>query len=71
MKNATIGAQDWGLILLLSLLWGGAFILTEVVLERLLPFTVVLGRVGFAAIALWAIALVAGHPPPRAFGGHS
>ena len=64
MKNSTIGAQDWGLILLLSLLWGGAFILTEVVLERLLPFTVVLGRVGFAAIALWAIALLAGHRFP-------
>ena len=61
MKNATIGPRDWGLILLLSLLWGGAFILTEVVLERLLPFTVVLGRVGFAALALWAIALLAGH----------
>ena len=68
MKNATIGAQDWGLILLLSLLWGGAFILTEVVLERLLPFTVVLGRVGFAAIALWAIALVAGHRFPTSPG---
>ena len=66
MKNATIDARDWGLILLLSLLWGGAFILTEVVLERLLPFTVVLGRVGFAALALWAVAFLSGHRFPTA-----
>ncbi len=50
--NPTMDARAWSLLVVLSLLWGAAFILTEVVLEAFQPFTVVLGRLGFAALAL-------------------
>ena len=63
--NPTMAAREWGLLLLLSLLWGGAFFLTEIALIALPPFTVVLGRVGFAALALIAFVLLAGHRLPR------
>jgi drug/metabolite transporter (DMT)-like permease len=45
-------APEWGLLLLLSLLWGGSFFFSKVALQELPPFTVVLGRVGIAALAL-------------------
>ncbi len=46
-------ARDWGLLLLLSLLWGGTFYFYKVLDDAGLPaLTLVLGRVGIAAIAL-------------------
>jgi drug/metabolite transporter (DMT)-like permease len=45
--------RDWGLLLLLSLLWGGTFYFYKVLDDAGLPaLTLVLGRVGIAAIAL-------------------
>lgn len=44
--------QDWGLLLLLSLLWGGAFFFAAVAVRELPPLTVVLSRTGLAALAL-------------------
>ena len=52
MSAHQMDAKEWSLLLLLSLLWGGAFILTEVALDALPAFTVVLGRIGLAALAL-------------------
>lgn len=55
---ATVGAQkvmglrEWGLLLLLALLWGGSFFFSKVALGELPPFSVVLGRVAVAALAL-------------------
>ncbi|WNJ89291.1 DMT family transporter [Bosea sp. 685] len=43
---------EWGLLLLLSVLWGGSFFFSKVALHELPPFTVVLARVGLAAVAL-------------------
>jgi drug/metabolite transporter (DMT)-like permease len=40
------------MLLVLSALWGGSFFFFKVLVAELPPFTVVLGRVGFAAIAL-------------------
>lgn len=46
-------ARDWGLLLLLSLLWGGAFYFYKVLDDAgLPPLTIVLGRVGIAALVL-------------------
>ena len=46
-------ARDWGLLLILSLLWGGTFYFYKVLDEAGLPaLTLVLGRVGIAALAL-------------------
>ncbi|WP_084698513.1 DMT family transporter [Muricoccus aerilatus] len=46
--------SEWGLLCLLSLLWGGSFFFSKITLSELPPLTVVLARVGIAAVALWA-----------------
>lgn len=50
----------WLLLVTLSVLWGGSFFFTEVALDALPPFTVVLARVGLAAIALNLLVRAAG-----------
>ena len=49
---------------LLSVLWGGSFFFFKVLVESLPPFTVVLGRVGLAAVALNLFLLVKGDRVP-------
>jgi drug/metabolite transporter (DMT)-like permease len=53
-----MNAKGWGLLLLLALLWGNSFFFYKILVEELPPVTVVLGRVGIAAIAmnLWLLA---------------
>jgi len=51
-----MSARAWGLLLALAALWAGSFFFAEVALRDLPPFTVVLARVGIAAVAL-ALAL--------------
>jgi len=60
-------ARQWLLLLLLSLLWGGSFVLVEVVLEALPPMTLVLGRVGFGALGLFLLLRVRGLRLPTGF----
>ena len=64
MGEGRMGSKDWGLLVLLSLLWGAAFVLTEVGLRELPPFTVVLARVGLAALALNLFLLARGRRLP-------
>jgi drug/metabolite transporter (DMT)-like permease len=47
-----MGAPEWIALLALSSLWGGSFFFFKVLVAELPPFTVVLGRVGIAALAL-------------------
>ena len=47
-----MGAPEWIALLALSTLWGGSFFFYKVLVAELPPFTVVLGRVGIAALAL-------------------
>ena len=49
---AMMGAGDWALLILLSVLWGGSFFFAEVALAEVGPFSVVFGRVAIAALAL-------------------
>jgi drug/metabolite transporter (DMT)-like permease len=63
--NQSMGAIEWLLLLTLSLLWGANFLFSEVALEEVRPFTLVLGRVGFAAIVLLAVVYASGHHMPR------
>ena len=63
--TSRMGATEWVLLILLALLWGGAFFCTELALTGLPPFTVVLGRVGFAALTLLAVSLLTGQRLPR------
>jgi drug/metabolite transporter (DMT)-like permease len=63
--NRAMGPAEWLLLVALSLLWGGSFFCSEVALAELPPFTIVLGRVGFAAVALLLMVLASGHRLPR------
>jgi len=47
-----MNAGTWGLLLLLAAIWGCTFPFTEVALQDLQPLTIVLGRVGIAALGL-------------------
>src|ERR1700712_4208518 len=53
-----MGRTEWLLLLGLSVLWGASFFFYKVMDSELPPFTVVLGRVGVAALALnlWLLA---------------
>ncbi|WP_284310068.1 DMT family transporter [Labrys miyagiensis] len=46
---------EWGLLLALSVLWGGSFFFTHVAIAALPPFTIVTLRVGLAAFILLAM----------------
>lgn len=50
--NTTMGPVEWSLLIVLSLLWGGSFFFVGVAIKVLPPFTIVLLRVGLAALTL-------------------
>ena len=51
---------EWGLLLLLSLLWGGSFFFVGIAVKALPPFTIVAARVTIAAALLWLAAPLTG-----------
>ena len=51
-QNKVMGPLEWLLLITLSILWGGSFFFVEVIVNTLPPLTIVLLRVGLAAIAL-------------------
>jgi len=57
-------AADWLLLILLSMLWGATFFFVAVALGALPPLTLVMARVGLAALLLVPLALIAGHRLP-------
>ncbi|MEX3009361.1 DMT family transporter [Hoeflea sp. TYP-13] len=61
--------QDWSLLILLSVLWGGAYFFAGVAVKELPPLTVVLARVLLAAVALLPLFWYFGHSLPRSFSG--
>lgn len=63
----TMNRTEWGLLILLSVLWGGAFFCVGVAVDELPPLTVVLARVGVAAMALLALSWFLGRALPRGF----
>ncbi len=58
-------AREWGLLALLSLLWGGSFFFVGVAVREIPPLTLVTLRVGLAAALLWAGAPLLGVRLPR------
>jgi len=50
--NHPMGLRDWGLVLGLSVVWGGTFFFVAVAVESLPPLTLVFLRVAIAAIVL-------------------
>jgi len=66
MESAKImDGQDWGLLILLSVLWGGAYFFAGVAVRELPPLTVVLVRVMLAALTLLPLFWFSGHVLPR------
>ncbi|MCD6034040.1 MAG: protein of unknown function transrane [Thermomicrobiales bacterium] len=59
-----MGPVEWGLLLLLALLWGGSFFFSKIAVGELPPLSVVLVRVALAALALNAILLLGGRRMP-------
>lgn len=52
MINQTMGSREWGVLLLLALIWGGSFFLIKVAVTHVAPVTFVWLRVAIAAAAL-------------------
>lgn len=61
--------KDWLIMALLSIMWGASFFSTEIALTELPPFTIVLTRVGLAAVTLFFYLRLRGIPLP--FEGRS
>ncbi|WP_431854561.1 DMT family transporter [Azospirillum sp.] len=60
MTAPRMGLTEWLMLILLSVLWGGAFLFSKMAVAELRPFTVVLARVGLAAAALALVVRAAG-----------
>ncbi|MCZ6645662.1 MAG: DMT family transporter [SAR324 cluster bacterium] len=60
-----MGPIEWVLLGTLSILWGGSFFFQKIALRQLPPFTILLGRVGIAALALHALHKAGGGRMPR------
>ncbi len=50
----SMGAKEWVMLIALSVLWGGSFFFNGVAVRELPSLTIVLARVGIAALTLWA-----------------
>lgn len=63
-----MGAREWAMVIALSLLWGGSFFFIGVAVREVPPLSLVLSRVGIAALALWVVLAVTGARMPRVPG---
>ncbi len=63
--NRPMAASEWAMLVGLSVLWGGSFFFTGVALTALPPVTLVVLRVGIAALILNLALPLAGIPRPR------
>jgi len=66
--NQVMGFQEWALIVILSILWGGSFFFIGVTVKEMPPLTIVAGRVGLAAVLLWACIYLRGGKVPFSRG---
>jgi drug/metabolite transporter (DMT)-like permease len=63
--NQQMSMTDMGMLVVLSILWGGSFFFVEVLIEYLPPLTIVTLRVGLAALILWGLIIVLKIPIPN------
>ena len=61
-----MGATEWALLAGLSVLWGGSFFFAKLALRDLAPLTLVLARVGLAALALGLVLVALRQKVPTA-----
>ncbi len=64
--STAMGGPEWLMLLALSVLWGSSFLFFALLAAELPTLTVVLGRVGFAALALNLLLALRGQPMTRA-----
>ena len=69
--NRVMGIKEWGLVIVLSIIWGGSFFFTGVAIKEVTPLTIVFSRVGFASIILLAIVYLKGGKMPSSLKGLS
>jgi drug/metabolite transporter (DMT)-like permease len=62
--NNSMSLVEWGMLIALSLLWGGSFFFGAVAVKELPTFTIVVCRVGFAAIILNLVVRIMGQKMP-------
>lgn len=60
--------SQWLLLIALSILWGGSFLFVGIAVKELPPLTIVLVRVGLAALLLVPVVVVMGHSLPSSWG---
>ena len=60
-----MGAKEWTLLLILSVLWGGSFFFIGVAVKELPPLTIMMLRVGIAALILHVVIRLMGQWMPR------
>ena len=63
--NRPMTALEWGLLLALSVLWGGSFFFNGVAVRELPTFTIVVARVALAAATLLLVLRLLGTALPR------
>jgi drug/metabolite transporter (DMT)-like permease len=65
--NKVMGLFEWLMLIVLAAIWGGSFFFGKVAVAELPPFTIVLGRVGIAALVLNVIIMATGRRMPGSF----
>ncbi len=60
-----LGIAEWGMLVTLSLIWGGSFFFNAVAVAEVPTLTVVFARVAGGAVLLWAFIHLAGGRMPR------
>ncbi len=65
MTETKPNANDWALLLLLSMIWGGSFMFVGVAVKELPALLIVFARVGLAALILIPVHLIVQGPLPR------
>jgi drug/metabolite transporter (DMT)-like permease len=68
-RDPAVRTSDWLLLVLLSVLWGATFFFIAVANPHVPPFTLVLGRVGIAALALVPAVFLLGERLPTTAAG--
>lgn len=62
--NRTMSREEWSLILVLSVIWGGSFFFIGVAVREITPLTVVFCRVATAAVVLLSYVYLSGRKMP-------
>src|SRR3546814_1657579 len=66
--NLRMGGTEWGMLILLSILWGGSFFFLGIALREVPPFTLVLARLGLSSLLMLGFMAATRRVRPRRAG---